>query len=284
MVQVHFMCVSKGLDMVSSMISSPSNQLIKDLVKLKNRKGEWSSRCFFVEGAREVERAVNKGFILEEFLFCPALLGEKTSAMIKKLSDERSISLSKEAFSKVATRESSDGVLAVFAQRDFALHDILDRAGQSAPFIVVLENVEKPGNLGAILRSADALGVHGVVALGEKVDLWNPNVIRSSLGGVFSVPTVSCDNYDLFFDWCAKNNIKTVAALLSNRSENIYNEDLGGPIAVVLGSEAHGLSPKVISKIDRSVVIPMRGICDSLNVSVAAGIFMYEVQRQRVGR
>ena len=270
--------------MSSPVISSPSNQIIKDLVKLKSRKGDRSCRSFIVEGAREIERAVGQGFILEDFFVCPMVLGEQTRAMLSKLSEVRTTTVSKEAFSKVATRESSDGVLAVFTHREFTLQDILNRAGKAAPFIVVLEDLEKPGNLGAILRSADGAGVHGVVILGKNIDLWNPNVIRSSLGAVFSVPTLYCPDQDSFFGWCVKNKIKTIAAVLSENSKPIYEEALNGPIAVALGSEAHGLSKTLISKIDRSVIIPMHGVCDSLNVSVAAGIFMYEVQRQRLGR
>jgi TrmH family RNA methyltransferase len=270
--------------MTNTLIASPSNQIIKDLVKLKSRKGERSCRSFVVEGAREIERAVRQGFTLEELFVCPTLWGEQTKAMLGELFDVRTTKVSKEAFSKVATRESSDGLLAVFKHREFTLQDILNRAGQTAPFIVVLENVEKPGNLGAILRSADGAGVHGVVILGKNIDLWNPNVIRSSLGAVFSVPTLYCPDQDSFFEWCAKRKIKTIAAVLSEKSKPIYEEVLTGPMAVALGSEANGLSKTLISKIDRSVIIPMHGICDSLNVSVAAGIFMYEVQRQRLGR
>jgi len=267
--------------MSSLLISSPSNQIIKDLVKLKNRKGDRACRSFIVEGAREIERALGQGFFLEDFFVCPAILTEQTSVIIDKLAKARTTTLSKEAFSKVATRESTDGVLGVFTHREFTFDDILKRAGQNAPFVLVLENLEKPGNLGAILRTADGCGVHGVVILGKNIDLWNPNVIRSSLGGVFSVPTLYCPDQELFFAWCARNNIKLVAAVLSAVSAPIYDEKLSGPIAVALGSEAHGLSQTLLAKIDRPVIIPMQGICDSLNVSVAGGIFMYEVQRQR---
>lgn len=268
--------------MPSPMISSPSNQFIKDMVRLKNRKGDRSQRSFIVEGAREIARAGEKSFFLEELLVCSELLTDLSRSLVSKYSAKNVITVSTEAFSKVAVRDTSDGILGVFKQQEFSLQDVLGRAGQQSPFIVVLENVEKPGNLGAILRSADGSGVHGVVILGDKVDVWNPNVIRSSVGGVFSVPTIHFDDAEIFLTWCRQHRIKTVAAALNPNSKPIYEENFKEPLAIMFGSESHGLSSTLVSQVDKSVLIPMQGICDSLNVSVAAGIFMYEVQRQRL--
>jgi len=266
--------------MAHIVISSPTNQTIKDLIKLKSRKGERASQSFLVEGWREIDRALKQNFKLEDFFYCEALLDAFGKNLVKQLNHRRTAEVSQEAFSKVATRENSDGFLAVFSKKDFSFDDILRRAGKKDPLIIVLENVEKPGNLGAVLRTADGSGVHGVVTLGVDVDIWNPNVIRASLGGVFAVPTLNC-SYDKFFEWCRSHRVKTMAAAISDRSKPIFDMDLNGPLAVILGSEASGVSKTVLEKTDEFAVIPMNGVCDSLNVSVAAGIFMYEAFRQR---
>ncbi len=261
-------------------ITSPSNQTIKDLVKLKNRKGDESDDSFLVEGVREGQRALSEGFKLKRLFLCGELLDADGQAFLREVPKNVCTSVSRTVFAKVATRDGSGGILTVFDQKKFSAADILKRAGSEPIFAVVVENLEKPGNLGAILRTADGANVHGVIVLGASVDVWNPNVIRSSLGGVFSVPTVSLKHAD-FFEWCRHNKIKTVAAALSARSEPVFREDLTGSVAIMVGSEAHGLSDVVLGKSDRVCMIPMLGICDSLNVSVAAGVLMYETRRQR---
>lgn len=265
--------------MRSILITSPTNPTIKELVRLKDRKGDRAARSFVVEGLREIERAIASGFSLEDLFYCPEELKTKGFAIVESARDSRLAEVSKEAFSKVATRDGSDGLIGVFGIRSATFNDILKKTNGRSPFILAVENVEKPGNLGAILRTADGAGVHGVIVLGHTVDPWNSNVIRSSLGGVFSVPVLNCESSD-FFNWCQDNKIRTVAAALTERSRSLYETNLKGAIAVVLGSEAHGLTEDSVARCGESVVIPMNGTCDSLNVSVAAGIFVYEALRQ----
>lgn len=269
--------------MADAAITSPANQTIKELVRLKARKGEWSQRAFLVEGAREIDRALGQGFSLDKFFICRDLASSEGQSVLRQLPGLQVVTVAREAFSKVATRDSSDGVLAVFHKRTFRFEDILKRTQADKPFIVVVESVEKPGNLGAILRTADGAGVDGVVILDQDTDLWNPNVIRASLGGVFSVPTVHMEREN-FFALCRQLKIKTVAAALRDKCSPIFFENLNEPLAVVFGSEAHGLSDATLKHCDSSIVIPMKGICDSLNVSVAAAIIMYETLRQRITR
>jgi TrmH family RNA methyltransferase len=261
-------------------ITSPSNQTIKDLVKLKNRKGEESDHLFLVEGVREGQRALSEGFLLKQLFICAELLDSDGQAFIRQVPQDVRTSVSRQVFAKAATREASGGILTVFEQKKFSFADIFKRGKSQPIFLVVVENLEKPGNLGAILRTADGADVHGVIILGATVDVWNPNVIRSSLGAVFSVPTLSLKHND-FFEWCRDHKIKTVAAALSDRSGPVFGEDLASSVAIIVGSEAHGLSDVVLEKSDRICMIPMLGICDSLNVSVAAGVLMYETLRQR---
>jgi TrmH family RNA methyltransferase len=264
-------------------ISSATNQTIKDLVRLKDRKGERAVRSFVVEGFREINRAVQAGFLIEDFFYCEDELQPESRVLMERLRLQRIAEVSKDAFAKVATRDGSDGLIGVFKHKKSSFDDVKMRAVDSDLFIVVIENVEKPGNLGAILRSADAAGVHGVIVLGAPIDVWNPNVIRSSLGGVFSIPVIQSDLNE-FLKLCGANKIKTIAAALRPEGKSIFELDLRGPLAVILGSEAHGLSEDVLNRSHSVATIPMLGRCDSLNISVAAGIFMYEALRQRAMR
>ena len=261
-------------------ISSPSNQTIKDLVRLKDRKGERAGVSFVVEGRREIERALAAHFIPEELYYCPEEIDSASSRLIKNFRFGKIIEVSKPAFAKVATREGSDGILAVFAIRSVTTEDVLQRAGGDELFLIVMENVEKPGNLGAVLRTADAVGVHGVILLGANVDNWNPNVIRASLGGVFSIPVIHMGS-DHFFEFCQAHKINIVAAALTPTSQSLFAANLSGPVSIILGSEARGISPEILARVEQRVVIPMNGLCDSLNVSVAAGVMAYESLRQR---
>ena len=261
-------------------INSPSNQTIKDLVRLKDRKGERHLQSFVVEGSREIERALASNFVLEDIFYCPEELDASGRSLVEQAKGCRRAEVSREAFAKIATREGSDGLVAVFKQRKFSFSDIEKRAAKADLFMVAVEDVEKPGNLGAVLRTADGSGVHGVVCLGKTVDVWNQNVVRSSLGALFSVPVVHCEGPE-FFSWCKAHGVKLVGATLSEHSKHIHDTNLRGPVAIIFGCEATGLTKSTLSHLDEAVTIPMNGVCDSLNISVAAGVFMYEAMRQR---
>lgn len=261
-------------------IVSPSNQTIKDLVRLKDRKSERAERSFVVEGRREIERALSAQFKLEELYFCLDETDDQSAQLIQDVRPSQLAEVSKAAFSKVATRDGSDGLLAVFAIPTLTQDDIIQRACGKDIFLLAMENVEKPGNLGAVLRTADGAGVHGVILLGSTVDTWNSNVIRSSLGAVFSVPVLHLTN-NTFFELAKKYGTKIIAAALTPASRSLFDASLSGPVSIVLGSEARGISSELLSRIEDKVIIPMNGVCDSLNVSVAAGVFAYEVIRQR---
>lgn len=260
-------------------ITSPTNQKIKDLVRLKERKGDKAEGFFAVEGLREVSRAIQCRFELAEFYQCVEILPTLPENL--RIDEKATVNhISREAFQKIAVREGADGLVGVFKTRSFHLDSLADILKNKIPLLVAVEDVEKPGNLGAILRTADAAGVHAVIVLDHAVDSWNQHVIRASLGGVFSVPVISATS-DEFYQWVVSQNVTTVAAALSDRAQPLYQQDLKRPVAILLGSEARGLSPYWFEKADFLAQIPMNGICDSLNVSVAAALFIYESVRQR---
>jgi TrmH family RNA methyltransferase len=260
-------------------ITSPSNQRIKDLVRLKDRKGDQAETHFVVEGAREIDRALKSGFKLTEIFYCHDVANDKSLGIVHSTLDSLKQQITSTVFERIATRGSSDGLIAVFQTITYCMPPIESLKKSPNKIIIATEDVEKPGNLGAILRTADASGMPVVVALDKTVDIWNPNVIRASLGGIFSVPVVCMTSSD-FFEWCQTHKYRTVASMLSSDSQSLFDTKLTGHAAVILGNEASGLSEFWQKKADEKVCIPMLGLCDSLNVSVAGALFMYEALRQ----
>ena len=186
--------------------------------------------------------------------------------------------LTKELYAKAACREGTEGVVAIVKSRELKLADL--KFGE-APLIMVLEAVEKPGNLGAVLRSADAAGADAVIVCDPLTDLWNPNLIRASVGAVFTVPVVCCSS-DEAIKWLKTNGIQILTAQLQD-SSLYYDSPMTGPTAIVMGTEATGLTDIWRQAADAHIRIPMLGVEDSLNVSVSAAILLYEAVRQRRG-
>jgi TrmH family RNA methyltransferase len=179
-------------------------------------------------------------------------------------------------FAKLAMRESSDGIVVVFASKEKTMDDL---ARVNEGFYVVVESIEKPGNLGALIRTADGAGCSGILCVGQSVEAFNPQVIRSSLGTVFSVPVVVTNQADAL-KFLREQRCSLYAAALSPQSQSLWKTSFVGRCALVLGSEAFGLSDFWLNVCDAHVAIPMCGVADSLNVSVAAAVFMYEYRRQ----
>jgi TrmH family RNA methyltransferase len=263
-------------------ITSLQNPRLKRLVRLRDRRARDEEHAFLVEGYREVRRALERKVRLDELYFSrdwflgenePALLAEAGAAGAKLFE------LSKDAFAKVAYRERPDGILAVAPQWRRTLADLI--LGKS-PFILVVEAIEKPGNLGTILRSADAAGCDAVIVCDPVTDLFNPNVVRASTGVLFSVPCIVEESARVLA-WLMERGIRTVATTPGAKA--VYSDcDLKGPLAVVMGSEQYGLSEFWLKNADLPVRIPMAGQADSLNVAMAALIALFEAVRQRRGR
>lgn len=240
------------------MITSGSNPRIKDLLELQSKSKERRERgLFVVEGRREYERAVASGF--------------ETVELFRK-----DIEVSESVYKKMAYRDSTEGLIAVMKSRFLSLAEI---NLSPAPLVIVLESVEKPGNLGAVLRTADAAGADAVLVCDPLTDLYNPNLIRASLGAAFSVPTVACSSEEAC-NWIKRNGIQILTAQLQD-SELYYRTDMTCPTALVFGAEDTGLSEFWRKQADAHIRIPMSGLMDSLNISVSAAILCFEAVRQR---
>lgn len=262
-------------------ISSLQNPRIKNLLQLQKSSVRTKHAKFGVEGAREISRALECSFSLHECYLCPSLLSNEAKAIIDKLLAQHSNSIfeiDEKCFAKISVRKQTDGIYALFHSKARELKDCIPK--HKTPVLLVIEGIEKPGNLGALLRSADGAGASGVIMLNDCCDPFNPQVVRSSLGTVFSIPLVQTDLANLK-TFISQYKIETFAALLSNDSRCYTEMSYTSPCAFFLGSEAHGLSDETISFCQKHVMIPMLGISDSLNVSVAGATLLYEALRQR---
>ncbi len=258
-------------------ISSPQNPKIKDLVALRESKKRKELGIFVVEGVREITRALDSGYVCRTLYIEDDLLKEDGQDLVRRVPESARFGVSKEAFAKVAVRDASEGVLAVIEMRTSTFADI--KITKKPLFLLVVEGVEKPGNFGALARSADGVGVDAIIVLDPNADLFNPNAVRASVGALFTRPLITA-SHEEFFEYCKLNNIKVIAASPHARNYH-YQADLKAAVALVLGSEAWGLSGAWQAKNSELVKIPMNGLADSLNVSVAGAVIMYEILRQR---
>jgi len=259
-------------------ITSLQNSRVKDIVKLHRSRIRRESGLIIVEGLREITLAIEANLEITHLMVCPPFFQEASSQEIQNLITEHAcFEVSSQVFEKMAYREQSDGLLAVMQAPKYRLDDI---KLSDNPLIIILESVEKPGNLGAILRTADAAGVDAVIICDPLTDIYNPNVIRSSIGCVFTQQVVTCGSHDAA-QWLRENNIEPIAAALTAKDCH-FKSDFTKPLAFILGTEADGLSDFWLVSEIRQVKIPMLGKIDSLNVSNSAAILVYEALRQRL--
>ncbi|NTV29561.1 MAG: RNA methyltransferase [Candidatus Omnitrophica bacterium] len=259
-------------------ITSPQNPGVKRVARLRVKKGRDAKHLTIVEGVREVRQALAAGLRFSGAYVCsegvyrcpPEIVGELESAGIRVNDTTCTV------FDKLAYGDRTEGVLALVEP---AVRSLADLKLRDNPLIVVLESVEKPGNLGAVLRTCDGAGVDALIVCDERTDIYNPNVVRSSLGTIFSVPTVSCAGREAA-DFLAERGITTYAAVVQ-AEQFYYDKDWRRPCAIVLGSEQDGLSDFWLRNANEKVRIPMLGRVDSLNVSVSAAVMIYEAVRQR---
>ena len=257
------------------MITSLQNQRIKDVVKLNNARERRKQNLFVIEGARELSMAIAGDFTINGMFVCDELLTVEGREIISKTGIPTE-NVSVDVFRKMAYREESDGIIALAKSRYLSVDAVRLSAN---PFIIILEAVEKPGNLGAILRTADAARVDAVIVCDPKTDIYNPNAIRSSIGCVFTQQVVACTSEEAL-RWLKRNGVRIFAAELT-ASQYYHETDFTRSSAIVMGAEAHGLTDFWLRNADHRIKIPMLGRIDSLNVSVSTAIITFEAMRQR---
>jgi RNA methyltransferase, TrmH family len=268
--------------MTDTLITSLQNPRVKQAIKLYDRRERDSSGLFLIEGYRELLRAVDAQRAVETLFICPELfLGSNEQQLIEKVRKQRGQILlcDQKVFRKLSYRDRPDGLLAIAPQQHLTLTEMEKLRRNKAPFYVVAEAIEKPGNLGTILRSSDAVGVDGLIVCDRCTDLHNPNVVRASVGTLFTVPVVEATGEETMH-WCKAKGILILAA--TPHAEKEFTEvDLSRPLAIAVGTEQLGLSARWMEQADLQVRIPMRGVADSLNVAMATTLLLYEALRQR---
>lgn len=274
-------------------ITSAQNPKIKQLLALQEKaRLRRETGIFVVEGRRELQHCIDAGFEIDTLFICHDILSGVNSEPVDPagayrprrgigrvglvLKDTKIFEISKEAYQKVAYREGTEGVIAEVRARERRLEALELKEN---PLVVVLESVEKPGNLGAVLRSADAAGADAVLICDPLTDLYNPNLIRASIGAVFTVPCVACSSAEAI-SWLKAHGIQILTAQLQD-SGWYYDTDMKRGTAIVIGTEATGLTQAWRDAADAHIRIPMLGALDSLNASVSAAILLFEAVRQR---
>jgi len=261
-------------------ITSPQNPLIKNISVLGNKARDRREQGLFVaEGLREVELALRSGYEAEFVLFEEAVTPLSVVEDLLKnaiAQPAELIATNAMVFEKIAYRTGVPNVVAVFKMKNHGLADL--RLSEN-PLLLIMESVEKPGNLGAMLRTADAAGVDAVLVCDPHTDIFNPNAIRASLGAIFTVPVVACASAEAV-DFLRSKNINIMATWLE-AARSLYDVDLRQALAFVLGAEATGITPYWVEQADERIIIPMSGQVDSLNVSASAAVVLFEAVRQR---
>ena len=257
-------------------ITSIQNPFIKSLVQLQEKaKLRKQTGTFLIEGLRELSLALKGNYEIETILFLPELIGESQIYKLVNQSTE-TIEISKEVYQKLAYRDTTEGIIAIAKTKSLLLSDL--KLSEN-PLILVAEALEKPGNIGAILRTADAANLDAVIIANPKSDIYNPNVVRSSVGCLFT-NNIATGTTSEIIAFLKKKNIRFFSATLQN-STAYHTQDYTLPTALVVGTEATGLSEEWRVAATQNINIPMQGQIDSMNVSVAAAILIFEAKRQR---
>lgn len=260
---------------MSIRITSPQNPRIKSLLALEKPRERKKQQVFIIEGLKEIRFAVDEGYRINTLYYCDDMISADALGDIVT-DDLQTIPVSKDVFDRIAIRENSGGVLAIAGMKSHNLENLLL---SNTPLVLVLEAVEKPGNLGAILRTADAAGIDAVIICDPQTDFYNPNVIRSSLGCVFTKQIASASSEETI-RWLRKNKIAIYCTYL--KASRPYDQiDFTPSCAIVMGTEATGLSDVWVKNSDANIIIPMQGKIDSMNVSTATAVVVFEARRQR---
>lgn len=263
------------------MLTSPDNPKIKEVIALRKANYRRQAKRFVIEGYQEFKLALSSNVSLEGVYFHPEFFARDDERELLGQAQAKGASLfevNERVYNKIAFGSRREGLVAIARQWKLSLADL--RPCEN-PFLVVAEGIEKPGNLGAIIRTADAAGVDALIVSGAVTDIYNPNVVRSSLGTLFCVKVIKAEVEEAL-SWLKAQHLKIVCANVQGKLA-YTSMDFRAPCAIVLGSEEKGISAMWKDNADEQVYIPMAGRADSLNVSVAAGLLLFEVVRQRMG-
>ncbi|HBM16176.1 MAG TPA: RNA methyltransferase [Lentisphaeria bacterium] len=260
-------------------ISSLHNERIKEIIKLKDRRTRDKLGKTFLEGYRLISRAFDAKFPIEECYFCPEqFLGSNENSLLNALSENgvKLIKVNPSILTKMAYRDRPEGLIAVSKIKKHYLHSV---EAKKNGLYLVLESIEKPGNLGSIMRAADASGVDGILICDKRTDIYNPNVLTASTGAIFYVPFAECSSEEAL-EWLTKNKIQTLAT--TPHTDKSYDKiNLTESIAIVVGTEQVGLTDFWMNNSTIKTLIPMNGKIDSLNVAIATSVILFEAARQR---
>jgi len=260
-------------------ISSTQNSFIKELIQLKEKSRVRKKKSLFlIEGLRELSIALKGNYSVTKILFLPKIIDlSEIEKMFDKNNLPEFIAITDDVYKKIAYRETTEGVIALAKTKNHSITDL--KLNTKNPLILIGESIEKPGNIGAILRTADAANIDAVIIANPKTDLYNPNVVRSSVGCLFTNKVVTGSNEEII-SWLKENNVNIYSAALS--ASKPYTEiDYTHPSAIVVGTEATGLTNEWLDASTQNIIIPMEGEIDSMNVSVSAAIILFEAKRQR---
>jgi len=260
-------------------ITSPNNNTVKEVKQLKERRYREEKGLFFIEGSRFVEEAVKENITLNKLFISEKFASDADNEDLIHRASSKShdtFVLTDKLFKEISDTGNPQGILAVISVKQYLLHDVLN----DNSFIILLDAIQDPGNMGTIIRTADAAGVTAIIASKGSVDIYNPKVLRSTMGSVFRIPVVHSENIESAIAEIKKHGIKIYAAHLDGETD-YFNIDYPSNSAFIIGNEANGISDSVASCADMLVKIPMPGKAESLNASIAAALLMYEVIRQR---
>ncbi len=265
---------------MQNQITSFQNDKIKFLLQLKEKsRVRKREKCFIIEGKREISLAIQGGYTVTQFYYCPSIIDNQEIEELTSISKNQIdlFEITQGIYQKLAYRATTEGIIALVSSKETGIKDFI--LPSTNPLILVAEAPEKPGNIGALLRTADAAQLDAVFIANPKTDIYNPNIIRSSVGCLFT-NTIATGSTDDIINFLKTNNIEIYGAALQ-ASVNYHTQDYNKPTAIVVGTEATGLSEHFLANTTQNIKIPMGGVIDSMNVSVAAGILIFEAKRQR---
>lgn len=261
-------------------ITSVQNPYIKELIQLQEKsRNRKKSGQFVMEGLREIEIAVRNGYEITSLLICSDFITDDALGKLKVQLQNNAelIEISRDVYQKIAYRDSTEGIVAV---AKIKAHDLRNLQLPENPLIIVLESPEKPGNIGAVLRTADAAHADAVIIADARTDLYNPNIVRSSVGALFT-NRIAMATSEETLSFLKQHHIAVYSAILQE-AVPYYTVDFKKGSAIVMGTEATGLTSLWREESDANIIIPMEGQIDSMNVSVAAAVLMFEAKRQRM--